>query len=668
MADGGARVASLPRFAWAIPAAFLGLLLPARAGVAVGYGNGAAGVGVVVALFVLPLLYTVPRGRVVWDRHPWWLLSAQAVLTYVPFVMFGQAWVVGLSGLLGGLVLLSVRAPLSWLLLGAVIAVEGVLRIGVYGVHPDTGVSAYTWVFVVPIDMALPLFGLVRLSDLVADLHAARTELAELAVTRERLQAAARLRTAVGDRLEAVTARSRATLAALSHSPDEARAHLAEAGGIARKAAEQVRRTVTAGRPVHGGPASRRTGRTVAPRLALLVLVIDLGLFAGHHVAKVVDSPAGPALTTAGVAAIVAIAALQVYHSVAGRPGRRPFGWRVTLPVQALLPFTGYVSAPLFGMPSFPAGSALLLLTGRRAWVAFAAISSSMAVYWLLREPDALDAVVYLAGLSASTGLAVYGLSRLRDLAEELEATRWRLARAAAVQERLRVDQDTHDLLGLGLSAIALKCDLAGRLIGRDDARAQAELQALVRLTAQARADIRAVTTGAHGLSLRTELDAARDVLTTAGIRVEVRPVTPGVSLPSDVDAAFATVLREAVTNVLRHSRATWCDIELTADAATVSVRVANDGVSGPPPVPAGAQQQGRRVGGHGLANLAARMAARGGWLTTNVEDGRFELTAHVPLPAGGSGQAGREDPFVPGNPAHGVDEVVGGAVLDEEP
>src|SRR5262249_26909532 len=122
---------------------------------------------------------------------------------------------------------------------------------------------------------------------------------------------------------------------------------------------------------------------------------------------------------------------------------------------------------------------------------------------------------------------------------------------------------DTHDLLGLGLSAIALKCDLPGRLIGRDAARAQTELQALVRLAAQVRADIRTVTSGEYGLSLRTEVVAARDVLATIDVRVEVRATSGGQQMPPEVDAVLATVLREAVTNVLHHSLATWCEIEV---------------------------------------------------------------------------------------------------------
>lgn len=461
MTDAGRRLLLTPPHAWWIPMAFLCLLVPARTGVAVDAGTGAAGAGMAIALFALPLLYTVPRGRAVWNRRPRALLTVQAVLTYLPFVMFGQRWIVGLSGLLAGLLLLTVRAPLSWLWFVAVVALEGVLRIGVFGVYPAAEAQFYSWVFVVPIDMALPLFGLVRLADLVADLRTARTELARLAVTRERLATAARLGAAVGGRLEAVVALSTAALNALATSHDRARAELTAAAGLARQAVEQVRQAIAEDGLDPGGPA-RGTGRTVAPRLAVLILVVDLGAFSLHHgmiVASIVtDTPT----RIVAVAAIVAIAVLQLHHSLGWRDGTRPRGWYLTFPAQAALPFADYTNLSLLGLPGFPAGSALLLLRGRLAWAAFAVIASSMGVYWGLAMEWDPDGIVYLIGLSASTGLAVYGLSRLTQLAEELETTRRQLARAAVERERLRVARDTHDLLGLGLSAVALSATWPG--------------------------------------------------------------------------------------------------------------------------------------------------------------------------------------------------------------
>jgi two-component system sensor histidine kinase DesK len=259
--------------------------------------------------------------------------------------------------------------------------------------------------------------------------------------------------------------------------------------------------------------------------------------------------------------------------------------------------------------------------------------------------------VLYQIGAAATAGIVVYGLSRLTDLAEKVEAIRRELARTAVERERLRVAQDTHDLLGLGLSAVALKSDLAGRLIGRDDARARAELGALLRLAAQARAEIRSVTTGEHGLSLRAELAATRDVLASAGITAELPTETLVGPLPEEVDAVLATMLREAVTNVLRHSRATRCEIELTVGLDAACLRVGNDGV-----IDESDRAPDRRSGGRGLANLSARAAARGGRVSTHAEADRYELIVRLPLPAKAPGQLAGEDAGDPAHDARGTD------------
>jgi two-component system, NarL family, sensor histidine kinase DesK len=112
MSGSGERGDLAPRFAWTFAAAFLFLTLLARLASAAYFG-GPAGVAVGTALFVLPLLYTIPRTRVVLARRRGWLLAAQAVLTYLPFAIFGPDWVMAMSGLLGGLLLLTVRAP-TW--------------------------------------------------------------------------------------------------------------------------------------------------------------------------------------------------------------------------------------------------------------------------------------------------------------------------------------------------------------------------------------------------------------------------------------------------------------------------------------------------------------------------------------------------------------------------
>jgi two-component system sensor histidine kinase DesK len=279
------------------------------------------------------------------------------------------------------------------------------------------------------------------------------------------------------------------------------------------------------------------------------------------------------------------------------------------------------------------AGSVLLLVPDWRRWAAYAAVVISWAALYTvtpLRGYSAADrgafVTVYEGAVIALFGLSVYGLSRLAALARELEGLRGELNRMAAVRERLRVGRDVHDLLGLGLSAVALKADLIAALIGRDDARAAAEIGEMGRICAEAQADVRRVTGPGTRLSLAAEAAAAQQILASAGIAVTVD--LPGQRLPDVADEVLAPVLREAVTNILRHSAATACTIEARASGGTLWLRVGNDGV-GPPADSTGAG------GGRGLPNLAARVRAAGGQFIAGAADGVFELTAQIPL--GGS-------------------------------
>jgi two-component system sensor histidine kinase DesK len=350
----------------------------------------------------------------------------------------------------------------------------------------------------------------------------------------------------------------------------------------------------------------------------------------------IVDALAGHAaewVAAASVAGIVALVALQLYHSTAWRERARPRGWRLTLSAQLLLTSLGFfpvLHPAIHGLGGFVAGSALLLLPGRWGWTAFGGIQVAIAAHVaVLPGRDATDVIFTIMG-TVTTGLVVYGLSRLTGLALELDAVRRELARSAVLRERMRVARDTHDLLGLGLSAIALKCDLASRLIGRDDAKARDEVRELVRLTARSRAEVRSVTSDRHHMSLGTELDAACEVLASADVAADVRDESPAVGLPDEIGVVLATVLREAVTNVLRHAEATRCEIELTSDEEEVRLRVANDGVTTNPDK-GQPREQRWRAGGHGLANLSARAVAVGGHLSTHIEGGRFEFIVTIP-------------------------------------
>jgi two-component system, NarL family, sensor histidine kinase DesK len=608
-----------------------------------GAANGGLGeVPMIAALAVLPLLYVVPATRPLWLRHRYLLLAVQAVLTYLPFAWFGADWAP--SGWLAGLVLLTVPFPASWFVAAILAAIEAAIWSGVV-VHLANQPSqpAAVWATIAFVFDALILFGLARLADLITAVHMARDELAEAAVTAERVRAADSLRAAIGGRLTEAAGRSAAALQAIAGNPSLAREHITTAAATAREALGEVREVAIRYRNVPWPEATpAEPGELPAPRLARAVLVAALcglavvyALFVAENNLGVTGGYSTPVVTWT-VADAVALVLLQLRHSWPSRGVARPRGWPATLLLQAVLtyalvPATGWHPMTMCG---FLAGSALLLIPGTPGRVAFATVIASVPVLWAVKPPEpglttlqSLGGMVFLTSESAALGLLVYGLTRLAQLAVQLEKLRGELARKAVAGERLRLARDTHDLLGLGLTAIAMKADLIGKLIGRDDARAGEEIADLARICATARADVRLVAGEARNLPLDAELAAARDVLTSAGIDVRTHMCADPAP---EAAAILVPVVREAVTNIFKHSSASYCVLEMTADASLLRLLISNDGSNEAD----GAPLAGAARTGSGLHNLAGRLEAAGGRLAARRENGTFSLAVELPLPA----------------------------------
>jgi len=603
-----------------------------------GVANGGLGEApMIAALVVLPLLYVVPATRPLWLRHRYLLLGAQAALTYLPFAWFGANWAP--SGWLAGLVLLTVPSPASWFVAAVLAALETAVWVGAGGLVSQPATEAVWTTFAFVFD-ALVLFALARLTDLIRAVHAARDELAEAAVTAERVGAADSLRTTIGGRLAEAAGRSAAALQAIAGDSSLAREQIAVTAMTARQALAEVREVATRYRNAPWPEAApAEPGEPLAPRLAQPVLVAVLCGLALLYVLFVADNvhgvPGGYSIPVVAwtTADAVALVILQLRHSWPSRGVTRPRGWPVTLFLQAVLtyalvPWTGWHPLIMLG---FLAGSVLLLVPGVPGRVTFAAVIASLPVLLAVKPvidlttSERLGAMMFLTVDSAALGLLVYGLTRLAQLAVQLEDLRGELARKAVAGERLRMARDTHDLLGLGLSAIAMKADLIGKLIGRDDARAGEEIAELARICATARADIRLVAGEARDLPLDAELAAARDVLASAGIDVRA---SVGADPSPEAAAVLVPVVREAVTNILKHSSASYCVLEMTTDASLLRLLISNDGSNDAGSAPLAAA--GRT--GSGLRNLAARLEAAGGQLVTRREDGTFSLAASLPF------------------------------------
>jgi two-component system sensor histidine kinase DesK len=631
-----------PRRASVLAATVLSLLLVARLFDNVTFGPSGQ-VAFTVALFVLPLLYAFDGTRRLLDRYRWQVLAVQAVLTWVPFAVFGHGWQLGIGGLLAGLVLLMLPGRVSWLLAGGLLAAEVVVRAAVTGPFVSPAWYGVLTTVTYYIDDALAFFGVVRLAQIVGEVAAARGKAAAAAIAGERLEAARSLQAAVGEHLAGIAAKAAAAQQVLRRDAARAHAQITAVGVAARDAVAQAREVTARHREAPGQEtaAPAASGPVVGARLAWVVLVGVLSGYAATSIGTVVHAHYGAPLTALAVGDIVLVAALQLYHSAAARTGRRPRAWPGTLGLQAVLVYAFLfpgVRTYIGALGPFLAGSILLLVPGRWRWAGYAAVVASWPALTVAirgvwpgvpagqRVPYAL----YVAAVTAAIGLLVYGLAWLAGLAAQLEALNGELAGMAGVRERLRIARDVHDLLGLGLSAIALKTDLISRLIGRDDVRAAAEMKEMGRICAAARADIRLVTADGQQLSLAAELDAAEQILTSAGIKVRA-DITAG-ALPEAADDVLAPVLREAVTNILRHSAAKTCTIEATVAGGLLWLRVSNDGVAGP--APAAPPSPTHRTG-CGLANLTARLQTAGGCLAISHADGQFNLMAELPVSGG---------------------------------
>ncbi|XRQ06764.1 sensor histidine kinase [Actinomadura welshii] len=552
-------------------------------------------------------------------------LAVQTALALLPLLVFGTHWYPVVGGFLAGAMLLLLRPPLSWFMVGLVAAAEGLLRY-------YQGWSAHDVSFCVmaTVTVGLSMYALTRLSGFVRELHATRAQFAAAAAARERLEASGSLRAVLDAALTRVEVLSRRARDRLPVDAAAARADLDEVARTARRAATDVRSIVGA---LQGpSPRRHRPGRVTQSRLAWTILVFLTVGFGWQQVIYVHTAPDGSWRMTA-VAAVVAaaVAALQLRHSSTVLRGRRPRGGAWTLSAQVLLIFVPYaLLGPEWAtMACLATGSVLLVSRGRRAWVLFWLTIAVWCVPALWASYGTLF-YLYTCAISVQIGVVVFALYRLPQLAREVDVARERLARMAALHERLRISRDVHDLLGLGLSTITVKAELARRLVTADPARAAAELAELAALAERSRAEARAVAEEDSALSLRDEAVSARAALAAAG--AEVRLDLSGLAdLPpsSPVDGALAAVLRESVTNVLRHAHPEHCSVTVAVRGGAVRLTVRNDGVI--PPSFTGSD----RGTGKGLSNLTARTGALGGRLSAGTDgSGGFTLVAEIPLKA----------------------------------
>lgn len=199
---------------------------------------------------------------------------------------------------------------------------------------------------------------------------------------------------------------------------------------------------------------------------------------------------------------------------------------------------------------------------------------------------------------------------RLLQAQEEVE-------RMATIAERERIARDLHDVLGHTLSVIALKAELASKLAETDPARSVQEIRDVERISREALGEVRSTVRNYQARSLRAEVARAEAALRAAGVRVNCSVAE--AAIPPAHEGVLALVLREAVTNVIRHAKATTCDLDLHLADGVCRLEVHDDGCGRLAPE------------GAGLAGIRSRVEALGGHFQRDVTAGtRLVITLPV--------------------------------------
>lgn len=380
--------------------------------------------------------------------------------------------------------------------------------------------------------------------------------------------------------------------------------------------------------------------KEASPRLVRGLLLATLIGWAGVTVTSAVAGANGEAPHLGlVVVCIVGVLALQILHSL---PRARTWPCRrraVSLAGQAALTSVPLV-VPGVGWActaGFLAASFALLLPSRVAWPVSAAVPASLTVLPPLLGHSWL-ATVYFATSTVVIAAVVVVLVTLDDGVHDAQSARHVMVRTAVEQERLRFSRDLHDILGSNLSAIALRCDIAHRLLPDSPQSARREVGEIKALARQALADARSVAEGHRRLSLAVEMRTVAAMLCATGVDIEIS-VRFG-RLPDDLESVLATVLREGVANVVRHSDLRRCAIRGDVVAGEVVLELVNDGVDTTLGVAA-------ESGGMGLRNLRERVEEVGGTLCAGpMGEGSFRVVASIPARA--PGPMGRLTPWTP--------------------
>ncbi|MEV6020982.1 MULTISPECIES: sensor histidine kinase [unclassified Streptomyces] len=394
--------------------------------------------------------------------------------------------------------------------------------------------------------------------------------------------------------------------------------------------------TARTDRIVRMGESPRNLREALRKSVWIVIWLVFLGSPV-HDLASGTHTPAATAAGWVGLAAFVAVYLTLVFRHM----GKAFTGTlAVTLMVLALgvlaVVLCLTLGAPWLGLfvyVSVACGTTFPLR------VSYWTIPLTAVVMLLVGLHGGEDDARNLVLLVVLIGFAMTGVRQLVRTTVELRKARATVAQLAANEERLRLARDLHDLLGHSLSLITLKSELAGRMLPDHPERAAQQVADIEQVSRQALVDVREAVTGYRRPRLAGELAGAQVALTAADVIADL-PAEPDLDgVPEETESALAWALREAVTNVVRHSGARRCTVGLvrrqTLDGPVLELSVEDDGSGGT----SGAAP------GNGLTGLTERLEKAGGSMEAGRVRRGFRLVARAPLEDGRTPAGPAEDP-----------------------
>ncbi|BAU82850.1 sensor histidine kinase [Streptomyces laurentii] len=378
---------------------------------------------------------------------------------------------------------------------------------------------------------------------------------------------------------------------------------------------------------------SRRGGR---PTGLSLIPWLLLGLGALSHLIS--GNAPNPWIGGLGLLTFNTLYIAVVIRAFHPRTRETPLTWGLLIALGAVTfgLTIGYGESWLLLFPLLGLAVGAVTRRGRMLRLITIPLTAAVAAVTFIKASWDSFGVVYGTFISIMVTATILALDQTVN---ELRETREELARAAVEKERLRFSRDLHDLLGHTLSVIVVKSEAARRLAPRDLDAALAQITDIESVGRQALTEIREAVTGYREGSLTTELDRARDALSSAGIEPVVRQSGP--PLEPQTEALLGWVVRESATNAVRHSGATRCEIEIGGGPERVRLTVTDNGTG------AGSAGTAAGTSGSGLKGLHERLAAAGGTFTSGpLPQGGFRVTAELPVePAEAEPEDGGDHP-----------------------